>query len=33
MNIINETQEQVDGKVLTIIEFDNGEIVITEEQA
>jgi hypothetical protein len=33
MSIVKETQEQVDGKILTITEFDNGEIVITEEEA
>jgi hypothetical protein len=33
MNIVRETQEQVDDKILTITEFDNSEILITEEQA
>ncbi len=32
MNIVKETTEQIDGKILTITEYDDGEIVITEEE-
>jgi hypothetical protein len=30
MSIVKETTEQIDGKILTTTEYDNGEIVITE---
>jgi|TARA_B110000977_G_scaffold193607_1_gene268825 hypothetical protein len=31
MEITNEFEEIVDGKKIIITEFDNGEIIITEE--
>lgn len=31
MEILNETEEIIEGKKLTITEFSDGEIVITEE--
>jgi len=32
MKIVNETEEIIDEKKIIITEFDNGEIIITEEK-
>ena len=32
MEIVNETEEIIDGNKIIITEFSNGEIIITEEK-